>query len=276
MTTTLPTTAKKLRGSWFRETRGGPAPPDKKQVPMDAMRKIALVAGGLYLITFIAGIPPTFILYSNVLSNPAYIVGSAADTAVLWGGFLEVINALACIGTAVVLFPVVKRQSEVAALGFVTTRVIEAAVILIGVISLISIVTLRQDLAGAAGTDAASLVTTGHALVAIHEWTALIGPGLMPALNALLLGYVMYRSRLVPRVIPVMGLIGAPMLVASFAATFFGLTDQISVLSGIGALPIGAWELSLAIYLVVKGFKPSPITSTSLPRAPMHPAVPVA
>jgi uncharacterized protein DUF4386 len=152
---------------------------------MDSIRKAALIAGVLYLITFIAGIPPTFVLYSDVLSNPAFILGSAPDTAVLWGGFLELINAVACIGTAVVLFPVVKRQSEAAALGFVTARVIEAAVIIVGVISLLSILTLRQDLAGATGVEAVAL---GSALVAIHQWTALIGPGLVPAANALLLG----------------------------------------------------------------------------------------
>jgi hypothetical protein len=257
MTTTLPTTA-------------------KKQVPMDSTRKTALVAGGLYLITFIAGIPPALILYSAVLNNPAYIVGSATDTAVLWGGFLEVINAVACIGTAVVLFPVVKRQSEAAALGFVTARVIEAALIIVGVISLLSIVTMRQDLAGAAGVDAASMVTVGNALVAIHDWTSLLGPGLIPGVSALLLGYVMYRSGLVPRVIPLMGLIGAPLLIASAIATMFGINDQFSVWSGIAVIPIFFWELSLGVYLVVKGFKPSPITSTNVPPAPVHAAVPVA
>jgi hypothetical protein len=256
MTTTLPTTAKK--------------------VPMDAMRKTALVAGVLYLITFIAGIPPALILYSDVLSNPAYIVGSATDTAILWGGFLEVINAVACIGTAVVLFPVVKRQSEGAALGFVTARVMEAAIIIVGVISLLSIVALRQELAGATGVDAASLVTTGRSLVAVHNWTSLLGPGLIPGVSALLLGSLMYRSRLVPRVIPLMGLIGGPLLLASATATFFGLTEQFSVVSGIAVVPIFFWELSLGVYMVVKGFKPSPLTSTSVPPAPVHTAVPVA
>jgi hypothetical protein len=256
MTTTLPTTAKK--------------------VPMDAMRKTALVAGVLYLITFIAGIPPALILYSDVLSNPAYIVGSATDTAILWGGFLEVINAVACIGTAVVLFPVVKRQSEGAALGFVTARVMEAAIIIVGVISLLSIVALRQELAGVTGVDAASLVTTGRSLVAVHNWTSLLGPGLIPGVSALLLGSLMYRSRLVPRVIPLMGLIGGPLLLASATATFFGLTEQFSVVSGIAVVPIFFWELSLGVYMVVKGFKPSPLTSTSVPPAPVHTAVPVA
>jgi hypothetical protein len=242
---------------------------------MDSLRKTALIAGGLYLITFIAGIPPTFVLYSDVLTSPTFIVGSGTDTAVLWGGFLEIINAFACIGTAVVLFPVVKRQSEAAALGFVTTRVIEAAVIIVGVISLLSIVTLRQDLAAATGVEAASMVTVGKALVAIQHWTALIGPGLMPAFNALLLGYVMYRSGLVPRVIPTMGLIGAPLLLASFAATFFGLTDQVSVVSGIAVIPIFFWELSLGVYMTVKGFKPSHITATSVPPPAAHAPVPV-
>jgi hypothetical protein len=121
-----------------------------------------------------------------------------------------VITALAGIGTAVALFPVVKRQSEAAALGFVTTRLLEAATIFIGVISLLAVVTLRQDAAGTSGADATSLVTTGHALVAIRDWTFLLGPGLMAGLNALLLGSMMFRSRLVPRVIPVLGLIGAP------------------------------------------------------------------
>jgi hypothetical protein len=243
---------------------------------MDSLRKTALIAGGLYLITFIAGIPPTFVLYSDVLTSPTFIVGSGTDTAVLWGGFLEIINAFACIGTAVVLFPVVKRQSEAAALGFVTTRVIEAAVIIVGVISLLSIVTLRQDLAAATGVEAASMVTVGKALVAIQHWTALIGPGLMPAFNALLLGYVMYRSGLVPRVIPTMGLIGAPLLLASFAATFFGLTDQVSVVSGIAVIPIFFWELSLGVYMAVKGFRPSHITSPSVPPPAVHAPVPVA
>lgn len=257
MTTTLPTTA-------------------KRRVPMDSVRKTALIAGALYLITFIAGIPPTFILYNEVLNNAAYIVGSATDTAVLWGGFLEVINAVACIGTAVVLFPVVKRQSEAAALGFVTARVIEAALIIVGVISLLTVVTLRQDLAGATGVDAASLITTGSALVAIHDWTLLLGPGLIPGVNALCLGYVLYRSGLVPRVIPVLGLIGAPLLLTSAITTMFGINEQVSVLSGIAVIPIFLWELSLGVYMVVKGFKPSPITSTSVPPVSTREVVPFA
>jgi len=234
-------------------------PPATKRVSMTSLRKTALVAGVFYLITFIAGIPPALILYGPVLNNPDYIVGPGTDTRLLLGGFLEVINALACIGTAVTLFPVVKRQNEAVALGFVTARVLEAAIIVIGVVSILSVVTLRQ--AGAGGADAASLVTTGKSLVAIHNWTSLLGPGVIPGVNALLLGYLMYRSRLVPRVIPALGLIGAPLLLASATATMFGIYDQISPLSAIAALPIALWELALGVWLVVKGFKPSPITA---------------
>jgi hypothetical protein len=241
---------------------------------MDPLRKVALIAGGLYLLTFLAGIPPALILYNDVLNNPEFILGFGRSTTVVWGGLLEIVNAVACIGTAVVLFPVVKRHSEAAALGFVTARAIEAAVILLGVISLLSIVTLRQDIAGAAGAETASLVTLGRALVAVHQWAALIGPGLVPAFNALLLGYLLYRSELVPRIIPLMGLVGGPLLLASFVAAFFGGTEQISGLSAIAVIPIFFWELSLGIYMTFKGFKPSSITSTS-PRSTPG-AVPVA
>ncbi len=164
---------------------------------MDSIRRTALVAGLFYLITFAASIPAVFLL-APVLNHAGYIASSGAGTRVLWGCFLDLVNALACIGTAVALFPVVRRQNEAAALGFVTSRMLEAAIIVIGVVSLLAVVTLRQDLAGAPGTGTAALVTTGRALVAVRDWTFLLGPGLMPGINALLLGYLMYRSGLVP------------------------------------------------------------------------------
>lgn len=194
----------------------------------------------------------------------------------LFGSLLDLINAIACIGTAVALFPVVERQNEAVALGFVTARMFEAAVIVIGVVSLLSVVTLRQDMAGTAGTDAAALVAAGQSLVAVHDWTFLLGPGLIPGINALLLGSLLYRSRLVPRVIPALGLIGAPLLITAAIATMFGINDQVSVWSAIATAPIFVWELSLGAWLVVKGFRPSPITSTSVPPVPVRPSHPVA
>jgi hypothetical protein len=242
---------------------------------MDSTRKTALVAGTFYLITFIASIPAV-ILLGPVLNNPDYIISSGADTRVLWGIFLDVVNALACVGTAVALFPVVRRQNEATALGFVTSRVLEAAIIMIGVVSLLAVVTLRQDLAGATGSDTTTLVTTGQALVAVRDWTFLLGPSLMAGLNALLLGSLLYRSRLVPRIIPTMGLIGAPLLLTATIATLFGQIEQLSVWSGLATLPVAAWELSVGVYMVVKGFKPSPLTTTTTPAGARQPSLPVA
>jgi hypothetical protein len=235
------------------------------KVPTDPLRRTAMIAGGLYLLTFASSIPARFFFLDPVLSDPGYIVGSGADTRVLVGGLLDMINALACIATAVVLFRVVKRQSETLTLGFVASRLLEAAIISIGVVSLLAVVTLRQDLAGTTGAEDASLVAVGSSLVAVYEWTFLFGPNVMAAVNALLLGTLMYRSGLVPRAIPLMGLIGAPLLLASVTGIVLGTHDLDAGLHFLAAIPIFAWELSLGVYLVVRGFKPSPITTGTVP-----------
>ena len=234
--------------------------PPAKGIPMSSTRKTALVAGVFYLITFIS--IPTLALYGPIKNHRDWILGSGSHTAVLVGGFLEVIVALAGIGTAVTLYPVVKRQNEGVALGFVTARLLEAAMIFTGVLSLLSLVTLRHDLGGAAGANAATLVTTGASHVAVYNWTFLLGQTLMPCINALLLGTLMYRSRLVPRIIPIVGLIGAPLLLTAVVATLFsGSIGHVSAFAAIATLPVAAWEFSLGVWLVVKGFKPSPITA---------------
>ena len=230
-----------------------------KRAPMDKMRKTALIAGVFYLITFVS--IPTLALYGPVKNHRDWILGSGGHTAVLVGGFLEVIVALAGIGTAVTLYPVVKRQNEGVALGFVAARVLEAAMIFTGVVSLLSLVTLRQDLGGAAGANAASLVTAGASHVAIYNWTFLLSQSLMPGINALLLGSLMYRSRLVPRIIPVMGLIGGPLLIIAVFATLFGQHSSLTGLAVLPVIPVAAWEFSLGVWLVVKGFRPCPITA---------------
>jgi hypothetical protein len=225
--------------------------------PTTTHRRIALVAGVMYLITIVASVPAQYVNYAPVLTNARYVLGAGADTQVLWGGLLEVVTALACIGTAVVLYPVVRRQHEGAALGFVTARVLEAALIVTGIVSMLSVVTLRQP--GATGADAAARVVTAQSLVAVHDWTFLLGPGLMPGVNALLLGYLMYRSRLVPRAIPTIGLVGAPLFLLAGAATIVGLNEGTSVWTVLATLPIFIWELSLGVWLLVKGFRPSPV-----------------
>jgi hypothetical protein len=248
------------------------APPRR----MDRMRKIALAGGVLYLITFAASLPQLK-LFAKIVDDPeGYVIGRGSNTAVLWGSWLEVITAIAGVGTAVALYPVTRRVSKTAAIGFVTSRVVEAALILVGVISLLAVVTLRGDLAGATGARAESLRVTGHALVEMRQWTFLLGPGLMAGINGLFLGYVMYRSRLVPRLIPTIGLIGAPLILASATGTIFGLWDQVSAPAAALALPVAAWEFSLGVWLTVKGFKPAALTSLKTASAPTDHSVPVA
>jgi len=217
---------------------------------MSPFRKTALVAGALYLLTFVS--IPTLALYGSV-KGANYILGAGPDTGAIFGGILEIIVALACIGTAVALYPVVKRQNEGVALGFVGSRVLEAGTIFAGVACLLTVVTLRQ---AGAGPDA---LVTGHALVAMYDRLFLVGQSFIPAVNALLLGSLLYQSRLVPRVLPLLGFIGAPLLVASDITVLFGIFDRSAAPVALAALPIALWEFSLGLWLVVKGFKPSRI-----------------
>jgi Domain of unknown function (DUF4386) len=223
-----------------------------RPLPTTSLRKTALIAGLLYLLTFVS--IPTLALYGSV-HDPNYVVGPGSNTPVLVGGVLEVIVALAGVGTAVVLYPVLKRQNEAVALGLVTSRTIEAAGILAGVACLLSIVSLRQAEAGAGA------LVTGQTLVALYDRIFLLSQSLMPVVNDLLLGYLLYQSRLVPRVLPWLAFIGAPLLLASDAAVLFGVVDRVSALPALAALPVALFEFSLGVYLTVRGFRPSPIAA---------------
>jgi hypothetical protein len=237
------------------------------------MRRTSLTAGILYLFTFVS--IPTLTLYKPVKDSVGtFVLGAGSDTGVMWAALSEIVVGLAGIGTAVVLFPVLKRQSETAALGVVAARLLETALILVGVISMLTILALRSDVAGTPGADQASLVTTGHALVAAYTTTFLVSQSLMPVIVDLLLGYLLYRSGLVPRVLPLIALVGAPLLLASDFAVYFGAYSNVSTLALIGALPIAVFEFSLGVYLVVKGFRPSSALLTR-PKTEVPAAVPV-
>ena len=223
------------------------------KAPTTLMRKNSLVAGAFYLLTFVS--IPTLALYTSV-RDPNFIVGPGPDTNVFVGGLLEIIVALAGIVTAIALYPVVKRQNEGVALGFVASRVLEASATFVSVACLLSVVSLRQ-----AGAGAGALVI-GQALVAMYDRVFLLGQSLMPAVNALLLGSLLFQSRLVPRALPLLGFIGAALLVAADVAVLFDLIGRTSTPAVLTALPIALWEFSLGIWLVVKGFRPSPILFT--------------
>jgi hypothetical protein len=225
---------------------------------VDSTRGTASLTGWLFIVTFVASIPAYFILYAPVRDNPNLITGAGADptASVALGALLELVTIIANVGTAVVLFSILKRQSEAGAVAYVSARLVEGTFIAIGIISLLAFLLMRQE--GTAGTDAA----LGQGLVAIYDRAFLIGPGIFAGVaNGLILGYLMYRSGLVPRWMAMLGLIGGPLLIASGIAIMFDVTERGSSLQAIATIPEFFWELFLGIYLIVKGFRPSPILS---------------
>ena len=210
------------------------------------------------VITFIS--IPALPLYDHVLNNSGFIVGGGGDGRVYLGALFEILTIVAGIGMAVTLYPVLRRQSEGLALGYVAVRVVESCLIAVGIVSLLAVVTLRQDLAGAAGTDNASLILTGRSLVAVHDATFLLGPAFCAAIgNGLILGYLLFRSGLVPRRFAQFGMFGGSLALVTALLVLFGAYDQISGPSTILTAPEAIWELSLGIYLIAKGFKPAQV-----------------
>ncbi|RYU15080.1 DUF4386 domain-containing protein [Nocardioides iriomotensis] len=225
----------------------------------DPTRRYSLAGGLFYILTFAASIPAWVLIRTSVNDDLSFIPGH--ETQLLWAGIGDWVTAMTGVGAAVALYPVVKRQSQASAIGYVTTRLVEAAVIMVGVCALLAVVTLQQDVVGTPGSDPAAVTAVGQGLVAVRDWSFLFGPGFMATFNALMLGTLMYKSGLVPRVIPAVGLIGAPLLLAANLATYFGYNEQTSTLTMIATLPIAFWELGVGFYLTFKGFKPSPVTA---------------
>jgi hypothetical protein len=222
---------------------------------MISHRKISLIAGVLYLITFVS--IPTLGLYSAIHSLN-YITSSSPDTSVLIGAVLEIVMALASIGTAVALYPILKKQNEGMAIGLVASRVLEASTIFAGVAFLLTIVNLKQT---GAGTE---MLATGHMLVTMYDRIFLIGQSFMPAVNDLLLGIMLYRSRLVPRFLPLIGIIGAFILITGDVAVLFGYVGQHGSISALVAILVALFELLLGIWLIVKGFNTKAVVTLEL------------
>lgn len=211
---------------------------------MTAARKTSLTAGILYLLTFIS--IPTLSLYHEI-HQANFIVSSAPSSDVVMGGILELLMALFCIGTAIVFFPVLKKQNETLALGFVAARILEASLIFVGVGALLTVLQLR--------TLGAEATVFSRGLVMLYDRLFLISQSFIPAVNGLILGTLLYQSRLVPRILPIIGIFGAFTLVAGDVAVLLGLYDQRDPAIAITVIPIALWEFSLGVYLVVKGFK---------------------
>jgi hypothetical protein len=218
-------------------------------------QKLARIGGWLFIATFVTSIPAAF-LYAPLLNHHDYILGAGHDTRIEFGAFLEILLAIAGIGTAVAFYPVVKRQSQVLSLGYVASRTVESTLIVVGIVSVLATVKLRQDLGGAPGADNASLVLAGRQLTAVHDMTFLLGPSFCAAIgNGILLGTLMYLSGLVPRRLALIGVVGGPLAFIAATGALFDVYDQSSAVQGLLTIPEIIWEASLGIYLVLRGFR---------------------
>ena len=226
---------------------------------MKPSRKISMLTGILFIITFITSIP-ALLLYSPILNKSDYVLGGGHDNLIFLAAFLELLLVIANIASAIVPFPLLKRQQGEAAIGFIVARTMECTFIVIGILALLSVVTLRRDIGGTGAENAGALIVTERALVAIKDWTFLLGPGFVVGIgNGLLLGYLMYKSRLLPRRLALFGLIGGPLVLASGVAVLFDVIALGSAWQFIATIPEIIWELALGIWLTVRGFSPAPI-----------------
>jgi hypothetical protein len=220
---------------------------------MTSLRKTALAGGILYLLTFLGSIPAA-ILVGPALNDPSYVLGAGADQQVGLGAILELVNVFGLIGCGIVFFSVVRRVHEGLAIGYLATRLFEGAIITISVVSLLSIITLRQQVA--AGADGESLVPVASALVAVRNWALAIGANMAP-FNALMLGTALYRARLGPRWMPALGIVGAPILISFVVGLILGVAHPGTLFHLVAVLPFFVWELALGLWLTFKGFNES-------------------
>lgn len=232
---------------------------------MSGLRKPGRIAGLWFIGTFVFSIPAV-LLYDPVLNNHDFVFGVGSEGRVAVGALFEVILVICNIATAIVFFPVLKRVNETVALGYVASRIVESTVIAVGLLSLMTVVTLRDDV-HRTDANAAALGVAGRTLVGLHDWTFLLGPQLGAGLgNGVLLGYLMYRSGLVPRRMALLGLVGGPLALLGGALVLLGAIDTGT--AAIFALTVVEiiWEASLALYLTIKGYRQSLLLRSETPR----------
>ena len=223
---------------------------------MNAERNTARLFGWLFIATYVLSIPAYFIFYAPVSDEPGFITGAGADESFIvgLGALSETLLIIANIGTATVLYRIIRRQSEAGALSYVAARIMESVFIGIGVIAMLTLLFLREE------SPAIGDAAFGQLLLGVYDRAFLLGPGFFAGLaNGVILGWLMYRSGLVPRGMAMLGIVGGPLLLLSATAIMLGLIERGGTLQGIATIPEFFWELSLGIYCVVKGFKPSPI-----------------
>lgn len=239
--------------------------PSLDQAEAKRFQRLGRLTGLLFIVTYVTSIPPVLSLYVPALSNPAFILGGGLDASVSWGAFLELLLIVANIGSALAIYPVLRKRFEILSLGFVAARITESVFIAVGIIAMLALNTLRQH---AGGADEASLLVVGQSLVAIHDWTFNLGPGVVVGVgNGLILGWMMWKTRLLPRAMSILGLIGGPALLLAGIAMLFGIIEVGSTAQVIATMPEFFWELSLGVWLLVKGFNPAALAAVNEDRS---------
>lgn len=234
-------------------------PADANRAAQKDTQLLARLTGLFFLLTYATSIPPVLTLYVPALSDPAFILGGVRDMGLTWGAILEILLIFFNIASAVVIYPVLKRRFPVLSLAFVSARIMESVSIAMGIVAVLALGTLRLQ---AGDADPAALAVVGQALVAIHDWTFKMGPGVVVGVgNGIILGYMMWKTRLLPRFISILGLIGGPALLAGSTGVLLGYFEFGSTIHGLTVAPEFLWELTLGIWLLVRGFTPSSVAA---------------
>ncbi|MEO8539385.1 MAG: DUF4386 domain-containing protein [bacterium] len=236
-------------------TTANPSATNNPQDWDEKTRRAMLATGVLFIITFVTSIP-ALLLYGPILNNSDYVLTAGHDTRITFGALLEIALVVANAGSAITLYPVMKRRTEAVAIGYVASRLFESVMIALGLIALLSVVTLRQDFGGANAADSASIVSSARALVAVHDWTFLIGPAFCAGFgNGILLGYMMFKTGLMPRRLALLGMFGGSMAVGTAVAVLLGAYEQTSAISFFFTVPEIIWESIIGIFLTVRALK---------------------
>ncbi|MBM7568490.1 DUF4386 domain-containing protein [Paenibacillus sacheonensis] len=227
-------------------------------------RQSARIVGVLFILAAVTSIIG-LALYQPALSSDYLTNGSKHANQTILGAVMELILVVSAIGTATTMFPILRKHNETIALWHVCFRFLEAIIITVGVISMLSLVTLSREFIAAGAVNAASFQASGTSLKAVHDWTFLLGPNFMLGINTAMYSYIFYKSKLIPRFIPILGLVGSALIFLCAVLVMFGVIDQVSVWGAVFAIPVAANEMILAVWLLVKGFNESALAPTNKP-----------
>lgn len=230
---------------------------------MNSNKKAAKLVGALFILAAVTAVIG-LTLYNPILTGPDYLSkGSEHENQVITGALMELILVVSAVGTATIMFPFLRRYNETIALWHVCFRFLEAIIITVGVISVLSLLTLSREFAAADAPDIASYHASGTVLKAIHDWTFMLGPNFMLGINTMMYSYIFYKSKLVPRFIPILGMTGATLVFIAALLEMFGVIQQVSVWGVLLSLPVAANEMILAVWLIFKGFNESALAALS-------------